>query len=180
MAHHLPKHRLLAADREGRRRVHETAITESVVDAVTERMPGARITCVRLEIGALSGVVADSVRFCFDLVTEGTTWKAPAWRSPSSQPGAGAAPAAGSSSPTGRFRCARAAAPTRPSCRAATCGSSRSRRYGARLSHRHLAPGPSPWAIAPGRFSPGRQTGPLAGSLDPGRPAGLRRQRRCL
>ena len=28
---------------------------------------------MRLEIGALSGVVADSVRFCFDLVTEGTT-----------------------------------------------------------------------------------------------------------
>jgi hydrogenase nickel incorporation protein HypA/HybF len=52
--------------------LHELAITESVVEAVTERLPGARITCVRLEIGALSGVVADSVRFCFDLVTEGT------------------------------------------------------------------------------------------------------------
>jgi hydrogenase nickel incorporation protein HypA/HybF len=52
--------------------VHELAITESVVDAVTERLPDARVTCVHLEIGALSGVVADSVRFCFDLVTEGT------------------------------------------------------------------------------------------------------------
>jgi hydrogenase nickel incorporation protein HypA/HybF len=52
--------------------VHELAITEGLVDAVTERLPGARVTCVRLEIGALSGVVADSVRFCFDLVTEGT------------------------------------------------------------------------------------------------------------
>jgi hydrogenase nickel incorporation protein HypA/HybF len=52
--------------------VHELAITEGVVDAVTERLPGQRVTCVRLEIGALSGVVADSVRFCFDLVTEGT------------------------------------------------------------------------------------------------------------
>jgi hydrogenase nickel incorporation protein HypA/HybF len=52
--------------------VHELAITEGLVDAVTQRLPGARITCVRLEIGALSGVVADSVRFCFDLVTEGT------------------------------------------------------------------------------------------------------------
>jgi len=52
--------------------VHELAITEGIVDAVTERLPDARITCVRLEIGALSGVVADSVRFCFDLVTEGT------------------------------------------------------------------------------------------------------------
>ena len=52
--------------------MHELAITESVVQAVTERLPDARITCVRLEIGALSGVVADSVRFCFDLVAEGT------------------------------------------------------------------------------------------------------------
>jgi hydrogenase nickel incorporation protein HypA/HybF len=52
--------------------VHELAITEGVVSAVTGRLPDARITCVRLEIGALSGVVADSVRFCFDLVTEGT------------------------------------------------------------------------------------------------------------
>jgi hydrogenase nickel incorporation protein HypA/HybF len=52
--------------------MHELAITEGVVEAVTGRLPGARITCVRLEIGALSGVVADSVRFCFDLVTEGT------------------------------------------------------------------------------------------------------------
>ena len=53
--------------------VHELAIVESVVDAVAERLPGAKITCVRLEIGALSGVVADSVRFCFELATEGTT-----------------------------------------------------------------------------------------------------------
>ncbi|HVB45555.1 MAG TPA: hydrogenase maturation nickel metallochaperone HypA [Streptosporangiaceae bacterium] len=52
--------------------MHELAITESVVAAVTERLPDARVTCVRLEIGAMSGVVADSVRFCFDLVTHGT------------------------------------------------------------------------------------------------------------
>ncbi len=52
--------------------MHELAITECVVEAVTARLPDAKITCVHLEIGALSGVVADSVRFCFDLVTEGT------------------------------------------------------------------------------------------------------------
>jgi hydrogenase nickel incorporation protein HypA/HybF len=52
--------------------LHELAITEGVVQAVTERLPDAKVTAVRLEIGALSGVVADSVRFCFDLVTEGT------------------------------------------------------------------------------------------------------------
>ncbi len=52
--------------------MHELAITEGVVTAVTEKLPDAKITCVRLEIGALTGVVADSVRFCFELVTEGT------------------------------------------------------------------------------------------------------------
>jgi hydrogenase nickel incorporation protein HypA/HybF len=52
--------------------MHELAITESIVETVSGRMPAVKISCVRLEIGALSGVVADSVRFCFELVTEGT------------------------------------------------------------------------------------------------------------
>jgi hydrogenase nickel incorporation protein HypA/HybF len=52
--------------------MHELAIAEGLVDAVTERLPGTPIASVRLEIGALSGVVADSLRFCFDLATEGT------------------------------------------------------------------------------------------------------------
>ena len=52
--------------------MHELAIAESVIDTVTQRLPGARITRVHLEVGALSGVVADSIRFCFDLATEGT------------------------------------------------------------------------------------------------------------
>jgi hydrogenase nickel incorporation protein HypA/HybF len=52
--------------------VHELAITQSIVDQVAERLAGQRITDVALEIGPLSGVVADAVRFCFDLVTVGT------------------------------------------------------------------------------------------------------------
>jgi hydrogenase nickel incorporation protein HypA/HybF len=52
--------------------MHELAITEEIVAAVTDKLPDQKITLVRLEIGALSGVVADSVRFCFDLVAEGT------------------------------------------------------------------------------------------------------------
>lgn len=52
--------------------MHELTITEGIVAAVTDKLPDRKITFVRLEIGALSGVVADSVRFCFDLVTEGT------------------------------------------------------------------------------------------------------------
>lgn len=53
--------------------MHELSITQSVVDTVAERMDGARITGVRLEIGKLSGVFPDQVRFCFDLVCAGTT-----------------------------------------------------------------------------------------------------------
>ncbi|RRO18655.1 hydrogenase maturation nickel metallochaperone HypA [Saccharopolyspora rhizosphaerae] len=53
--------------------MHELAITESIVSGVVERMGSTRIASLQLEIGALSGVVADSVRFCFELVAEGTT-----------------------------------------------------------------------------------------------------------
>ena len=53
--------------------MHELAITEVVVAAVAERVPQSKVTSVLLEIGALSGVVAESLRFCFDLVTEGTS-----------------------------------------------------------------------------------------------------------
>ncbi|ACU95862.1 hydrogenase maturation nickel metallochaperone HypA [Saccharomonospora viridis] len=52
--------------------MHELSITQSVVDAVVEHTAGARVLSVRLEIGALSGVEADAVRFCFDAVTRGT------------------------------------------------------------------------------------------------------------
>ena len=53
--------------------VHELAITESIVAAVVERMADTPVRRVRLAIGRLSGVVPDAVRFCFDLVTAGTT-----------------------------------------------------------------------------------------------------------
>src|SRR5262249_62112671 len=52
--------------------MHELAITESIVSNVVERVGGRRVTRVVLEIGKLSGVVPDAVRFCFDLCAEGT------------------------------------------------------------------------------------------------------------
>lgn len=52
--------------------MHELSITQSIVDAVSDRLPDARVVGVRLEIGALAGIEVDSVRFCFDLLTEGT------------------------------------------------------------------------------------------------------------
>lgn len=53
--------------------MHELSIAQSIVDAVAERMGDERVTRVLLEVGTLSGVVVDSVSFCFDLVAEGTT-----------------------------------------------------------------------------------------------------------
>jgi len=53
--------------------MHELSLTQSVVDAIVERLGPARVRLVRLEVGKLSGVVPDAMRFCFDLVVEGTT-----------------------------------------------------------------------------------------------------------
>ncbi|GAA4558217.1 hydrogenase maturation nickel metallochaperone HypA [Pseudonocardia xishanensis] len=53
--------------------MHELSLTQSVVDALTERLGPVRVRVVRLEVGRLSGVVPDAMRFCFELVTAGTT-----------------------------------------------------------------------------------------------------------
>lgn len=53
--------------------MHELSITQAVVDTVVDHLgPDAEVVVVRLEIGKLSGVVVDSVRFCYDLVVEDT------------------------------------------------------------------------------------------------------------
>jgi hydrogenase nickel incorporation protein HypA/HybF len=52
--------------------VHELALTQSVVDMITDRLGPARITAVHLEVGRLSGVLPDAVRFAFEVITEGT------------------------------------------------------------------------------------------------------------
>jgi hydrogenase nickel incorporation protein HypA/HybF len=52
--------------------VHELAITESVVDAIVDKVGDGPVAVVHLEIGRLSGVVVDSIRFCFEIVAQGT------------------------------------------------------------------------------------------------------------
>jgi len=52
--------------------MHELAITRNIVAMVAEAAQGRPVRRVLLEIGALSGVLADSVRFCFDVVAEGS------------------------------------------------------------------------------------------------------------
>jgi len=52
--------------------VHELSITRNVVAIVCERAEGQRVTRVRLEIGRLSAVVPDAIRFCFEICAQGT------------------------------------------------------------------------------------------------------------
>lgn len=52
--------------------MHELAVTESVISAVSEKVGDRRVQRVTLVVGRLSGVVADSVHFYFDLCSEGT------------------------------------------------------------------------------------------------------------
>ena len=48
------------------------AITESVIAAVSEKVGDRKVQRVSLTVGRLSGVVAESLSFYFDLATEGT------------------------------------------------------------------------------------------------------------
>ena len=53
--------------------MHELGLVQEVLEVVAERTPsGARVTRVVLQIGKLSSVLPDAVRFCFDLAAEGT------------------------------------------------------------------------------------------------------------
>jgi hydrogenase nickel incorporation protein HypA/HybF len=52
--------------------MHELAVTESVIAAISSQLPDSRVVVVHLEIGRLSGVMPDAVRFCFELAGEGT------------------------------------------------------------------------------------------------------------
>ena len=52
--------------------MHELSITRSVVAIVSERAAGQRVTRVRLEIGCLSAVMPDAIRFCFGICSADT------------------------------------------------------------------------------------------------------------
>lgn len=52
--------------------MHELSITRNVVAIVSERALGQRVIRVRLEIGQLSAIMPDAIRFCFDLCAKDT------------------------------------------------------------------------------------------------------------
>ncbi len=45
---------------------------QSIVTMVTEKSSGRKITRIILEIGVLSAVMPDAIRFCFDVVVQGS------------------------------------------------------------------------------------------------------------
>ncbi len=53
--------------------MHEMSITQNMVDLCEEKAGGRRVVEVTVEIGELSGVVPESVEFCFAACTKKTT-----------------------------------------------------------------------------------------------------------
>jgi len=55
--------------------MHELSIVSGIVDAVAESLrayPGAKLTEVRLRVGALAAVDEESLQFCYGVATQGT------------------------------------------------------------------------------------------------------------
>jgi hydrogenase nickel incorporation protein HypA/HybF len=52
--------------------MHELGVTQEIIALVSERAQGAQVVRVVLEIGKLSAILPEAVRFCFDLCSEGT------------------------------------------------------------------------------------------------------------
>jgi hydrogenase nickel incorporation protein HypA/HybF len=52
--------------------VHELSIASAIVEVATDRSDGAPVLEVAVEVGELSGVVADALLFAFDVAAAGT------------------------------------------------------------------------------------------------------------
>jgi hydrogenase nickel incorporation protein HypA/HybF len=52
--------------------MHELGITRNIVAIVSEHAGPARVKRVALEIGKLSAILPEAIRFCFDVCARGT------------------------------------------------------------------------------------------------------------
>ena len=52
--------------------MHELGITRNIVAIVSEHAGSKPVRRVRVEIGKLSAIMPDAIRFCFDIVAKGT------------------------------------------------------------------------------------------------------------
>jgi len=53
--------------------MHELGITQEIVTIAAEKAGSRKVRRVVVEIGRLTAVLPDAVRFCFDVCTEGTS-----------------------------------------------------------------------------------------------------------
>jgi hydrogenase nickel incorporation protein HypA/HybF len=52
--------------------MHELGITRNIVAIAAEYAQGAKVKRVTLEIGKLTAIFSDAIRFCFDVCCQGT------------------------------------------------------------------------------------------------------------
>jgi hydrogenase nickel incorporation protein HypA/HybF len=52
--------------------VHELSVTQSIVDFCCERAEGVRVLRVTVEVGALSCVMPDALRSCYEIASQDT------------------------------------------------------------------------------------------------------------
>ncbi len=52
--------------------MHELGITQNIVAIVAENAKGTKVQRVILEIGKLTAIMPDAIRFCFDVCCQGT------------------------------------------------------------------------------------------------------------
>ena len=53
--------------------MHELALMDDLVEMVRDKIGARRVRVIRLVVGARSGVMADALRFSFDVCIEGTS-----------------------------------------------------------------------------------------------------------
>lgn len=52
--------------------MHELGITQNIIAIVSENAQGEKVKRVTLEIGQLSAIMPDAIRFCFDICAKNT------------------------------------------------------------------------------------------------------------
>ena len=52
--------------------MHELGITRNIVSILSEKAQGEQVAQVTLQIGKLSAVLPEAIRFCFDIISQGT------------------------------------------------------------------------------------------------------------
>jgi len=55
-----------------KQQMHELGITQNIVAIVSDKAGPKRVKRIKLEIGKLSAIMPDAIRFCFDICAQGT------------------------------------------------------------------------------------------------------------